>query len=73
MHTIREISKKMLAEKINDLSAISADDMHTKKDIMSLLVRARQADLAKDGFGMTDEAMVDQVVSCSSSLAISCC
>ncbi len=63
MHTIRRISAQMLAEKIRETSGITIDDMHTKKDIMSLLVRARQADLTKDGaYSMTDEAMVDQVV-----------
>ncbi|KAF8916319.1 cytochrome P450 [Mucidula mucida] len=63
MHTIRRISAQMLAEKIRETSGITIDDMHTKKDIMSLLVRARQADLTKDGaYSMTDEAMVDQVL-----------
>ncbi|KAF9047074.1 cytochrome P450 [Hymenopellis radicata] len=63
MHTIRRISAQMLAEKIRETSGITVDDMQTKKDIMSLLVRARQADLTKDGaYAMTDEAMVDQVL-----------
>lgn len=54
----------MLAEKISETSGISAEDMHMKKDIMSLLVRARQNDLSKNTseYTMTDEAMMDQVV-----------
>lgn len=51
-------------------SGITADDTHTKKDIMSILVRARQADLHKDrtAYAMSDTAMIDQVVS-----GLSCC
>nr|GAT53818.1 predicted protein [Mycena chlorophos] len=64
MHRIRKISADMLREKTADLS-VSPDDMSTKKDIMSLLVRSRKAELEagaslKDT--MSDKAMVDQVL-----------
>ena len=65
IRTVRQISQQMLDEKIQETSGISADDMHTKKkDIMSLLVRARQTDVIKNSreYTMTDEAMVAQVV-----------
>ena len=53
----------MLVEKMQD-SVVSASDMDAKRDIMSLLVRARKADLAQDKsmYAMSDKAMMDQVV-----------
>ncbi|SJL03999.1 related to Cytochrome P450 [Armillaria ostoyae] len=66
MHRIRDISKRILDQKMKETSesGITADDTHTKKDIMSILVRARQADLHKDrtAYAMSDTAMVDQVL-----------
>ncbi|KAJ7073281.1 cytochrome P450 [Mycena belliarum] len=63
MYCIRAISATMLRIKISDLS-VAPDDTTTKKDIMSLLVRARKADLDADPRtdAMTDTAMVDQVL-----------
>ncbi|KAF7325693.1 hypothetical protein MKEN_00419400 [Mycena kentingensis (nom. inval.)] len=64
MHRIREISTQMLREKTADLS-ISPDDRSTKKDIMSLLVRSRKAELDANSDAaevMSDSAMVDQVL-----------
>ncbi|KAJ7468513.1 cytochrome P450 [Mycena latifolia] len=63
MYRIRSISAAMLRAKISDLS-VAPDDTTTKKDIMSLLVRARKADLDADprADAMTDTAMVDQVL-----------
>ncbi|KAJ6554010.1 cytochrome P450 [Mycena vulgaris] len=63
MYRIRAISAAMLRNKTSDLS-VAPDDTTTKKDIMSLLVRARKADLATDprADAMTDTAMVDQVL-----------
>ena len=63
MYTIRKISTEMLREKINDSIAVS--DADAKQDIMSILVRARKADREKDktAYTMSDEAMLDQVVS----------
>ncbi len=65
MHRIRKISRQILSEKIKDLeeSGVSADDMHAKRDIMSLLMRARANDTEQRGYAMSDNIMVDQVVS----------
>lgn len=60
MNTIRKISANMLQEKLADLS-ITADDTTSKRDIMSLLVRARVADKS-GGYYMSDSTMMDQVV-----------
>ncbi|PBK99680.1 cytochrome P450 [Armillaria gallica] len=66
MHRIRDISKRILDQKMKETSesGITADDTHTKKDIMSILVRARRADLHKDrtAYAMSDTAMIDQVL-----------
>uniref|UniRef100_A0A8H8CGE5 Cytochrome P450 n=1 Tax=Psilocybe cubensis TaxID=181762 RepID=A0A8H8CGE5_PSICU len=61
MHRIRAVSAQMLAEKMSD-SAVSLSDSETKRDIMSLLVRARQADSKAGGYAMSDQAMMDQVL-----------
>ncbi|KAF8875065.1 cytochrome P450 [Infundibulicybe gibba] len=63
MYRIRRISTRMLQDKMQD-SAVTLSDTDAKRDIMSLLVRARMADLAKDktAYAMSDEAMVDQVL-----------
>lgn len=60
MYRIKQVSSKMLEEKVAD-AAISASDTVAKRDIMSLLVRARIADKG-DGYQMSDRAMMDQVV-----------
>ncbi|PFH48129.1 hypothetical protein AMATHDRAFT_66232 [Amanita thiersii Skay4041] len=62
MHTIKAVSVRLLSEKMNDSIALS--DIEAKRDIMSLLVRARKADLEKDStaYAMSDKAMVDQVL-----------
>lgn len=60
MHRIKTISAQMLADKMAD-SAVTADDTMAKRDIMSLLVRARKADRG-DGYQMTDQDMMDQVL-----------
>ncbi|KAJ7145929.1 cytochrome P450 [Mycena epipterygia] len=63
LYRIRTISAAMLRAKTADLS-VAPDDTTTKKDIMSLLVRGRKADLDADprADAMTDTAMVDQVL-----------
>ncbi|KAJ7141836.1 cytochrome P450 [Mycena crocata] len=63
MHRIRRLSRQMLKEKVGDLS-VAPEDMSTKRDIMSLLVRARKAELERDpaAEAMSDTAMVDQVL-----------
>ncbi|ESK89408.1 cytochrome p450 [Moniliophthora roreri MCA 2997] len=65
MHTIKRISREMLNEKMRESleSGISAGDseLHGKKDIMSILVRARTSE--SDGsYKMSDKAMMDQVL-----------
>jgi hypothetical protein len=60
MHRIKKVSAQMLEEKIAD-ATVTVSDTATKRDIMSILVRARIAD--KDGgYRMSDRAMMDQVV-----------
>lgn len=63
MHRIKQISFQMLQEKMQD-SVIAASDTDAKRDIMSLLVRARKSDKEKDGnrYAMSDAAMMDQTV-----------
>jgi hypothetical protein len=63
MYHIRRVSATMLREKMRD-STVTLSDSETKRDIMSLLVRARKADVDSkaDGYAMSDEAMMDQVV-----------
>ncbi|KAJ6570721.1 cytochrome P450 [Mycena sp. CBHHK59/15] len=55
MYRIRTISQQMLRDK-----SVAPQDTATKKDIMSLLVRANAA--GEGAGGMSDEAMVDQVL-----------
>ena len=64
MHRIKSVSAAILREKMQD-TAVPVSDMNAKRDIMSLLVRARKADLDKDRgvYAMSDQAMMDQVVS----------
>ena len=62
MFTIMHISENLLQEKINESMTLSESE--AKRDIMSILVRSRQADLQKGSnvYSMSDAAMVDQVV-----------
>ncbi|KAF8978971.1 cytochrome P450 [Cyathus striatus] len=63
MHAIRIISSNMLKEKMNDAELMLAD-IDAKRDIMSILVRARKAEMdgGKGGYAMSDRAMMDQVL-----------
>lgn len=61
MYQVKKISAKMLKDKMAD-SAVTADDTAAKRDIMSLLVRARSAEKGT-GYHMSDATMMDQVVS----------
>ncbi|KAG6857714.1 hypothetical protein H0H87_004130 [Tephrocybe sp. NHM501043] len=65
MYRIKRVSSSMLRQKMED-SAVTVSDTDAKRDIMSLLVRARKADLDKDNtvYAMSDQAMMDQVVKC---------
>jgi hypothetical protein len=71
MHTIKHISALILEEKMQD-TAVAMSDTEAKRDIMSLLVRARKADLEKDNtvYAMSDKAMMDQVVRSISMLTL---
>ncbi|KAM6491116.1 Cytochrome P450 [Amanita muscaria] len=62
MYKISKISERLLQEKIDDSMSIS--DSEGKRDIMSILVRARKAELEKDpsAYSLSDAAMVDQVL-----------
>lgn len=64
MYRIRKLSARMLEEKMRDSNMV-LNDSDAKRDIMSILVRARKAELdgGKGGYAMSDRAMMDQVVS----------
>ncbi|KAG6879651.1 hypothetical protein C0992_000093 [Termitomyces sp. T32_za158] len=63
MYRIKRVSAKILRQKMEE-SAVLSSDTEAKRDIMSLLVRARKADLDKDKtvYAMSDRAMMDQVL-----------
>ncbi|CAA7259771.1 unnamed protein product [Cyclocybe aegerita] len=63
MYRIRKISVRMLDEKMRD-SDLVLNDSDAKRDIMSILVRARKAELdgGKGEYAMSDRAMMDQVL-----------
>ncbi|KZV63093.1 cytochrome P450 [Peniophora sp. CONT] len=60
-HEMRELSRGILREKLMESEGEIKGDRESKKDIMSLLVRARQGS-ASDGYQLSDEALVDQVL-----------
>lgn len=66
VYRIRKISAQILNEKISESELVSLEDTAAKKDIMSLLVRAREVENAADekgaGYTLSDEALVDQVL-----------
>ncbi|KAH9482683.1 Cytochrome P450 monooxygenase 205 [Psilocybe cubensis] len=63
MHRIRKLSAQMLQEKMKD-SILIDTDISAKRDIMSILVRARKVEMdgGKGDFAMSDRAMMDQVL-----------
>lgn len=61
MHRIKRVSAGILQEKMNEMNAAPGDH-ETKKDIMSILVRARMMDNGKSGYTMSDSDMMDQVL-----------
>ena len=72
MHRIKSISRNILNEKLIN-AGVPAGDRQTKKDIMSLLVKARQVEMEKPSLGtgmeeeeesytMSDEMIMNQVV-----------
>ncbi|KIJ32712.1 hypothetical protein M422DRAFT_35753 [Sphaerobolus stellatus SS14] len=58
VHRIMDVSQQMLDEKLREADV---KDSETKKDIMSLLVRARMND-TEDGYKMTDKDLMEQVL-----------
>ncbi|KAF5344892.1 hypothetical protein D9758_011593 [Tetrapyrgos nigripes] len=44
MHRIKDVSTRILAQKLQEAGGLDSADTSTKKDIMSLLVRARKAE-----------------------------
>jgi len=65
MWEIRKLSKKMLEDKFKE-TAVHRSDTDAKRDIMSILVRAKKAeqeDRVEEQYTMNDQAMMDQVVS----------
>jgi hypothetical protein len=62
MHDIRKLSKQMLEQKLQETMHVS--DIDAKRDIMSILVRARKAEQEGNSqhYAMNDQAMMDQVV-----------
>ncbi|KAJ7779217.1 cytochrome P450 [Mycena metata] len=61
LYRIRAISRELLRAKTADLS-VSPDDMTTKKDIMSLLVKAKKTAMDAGEDSMSDQAMLDQML-----------
>ncbi|KAI5891748.1 cytochrome P450 [Schizophyllum commune H4-8] len=65
-YKIRRIAEEILQERMREAAAVVASDSEkaARRDLMSILVRARQADLEKDDtlYAMSDQAMVDQVL-----------
>ncbi|CAA7269376.1 unnamed protein product [Cyclocybe aegerita] len=63
MSRIRAVSASILASKTREAAASLPNDADAKRDIMSLLVRARAGvDEGKEGFTLSDGAMMDQVL-----------
>ncbi|KAF8906184.1 cytochrome P450 [Mucidula mucida] len=62
MRRIKAVSAKLLVQKISDASTVS--DIESKKDIMSILLRARMSGGEKDndGYMLSDQAMMSQVL-----------
>ncbi|KAF8330529.1 cytochrome P450 [Amanita rubescens] len=62
IYTMRKASTEMLREKMDD--SITASDTEAKRDIMSILIRARKAELEEDkmAYTMSDKAVLDQVL-----------
>lgn len=74
MHRIKEISRGLLDEKLKE-SSVPLEDMESKRDIMSIIVRSHKAQIEAEEaanaksqtpnaniYKMTDEMMMDQVL-----------
>ncbi|KAI0029997.1 cytochrome P450 [Vararia minispora EC-137] len=56
---IRKISRELLRERVAE-SGVDVEDTSSKRDILSLLVRARKGE--NDGYTLSDDDLVDQVL-----------
>lgn len=71
LYEIRRISKKLLDEKLREADFASNED--GKRDVMSVLTRARKAEeqnISPGCYGMNEQVMIDQVVSVYQALQI---
>ncbi|KZT23875.1 cytochrome P450 [Neolentinus lepideus HHB14362 ss-1] len=62
---IRSICAQLLARKVQETAGVGAADTASKKDIMSLLLRARASDdnvKDADGYHMADQALIEQML-----------
>ncbi|KAH8827394.1 cytochrome P450 [Flagelloscypha sp. PMI_526] len=65
MHRIRAVSRQILKEKLAEASQFGLSEVQEKRDIMSILIREREAEKAQLGGGnitMNNQAMMDQVL-----------
>jgi len=62
MHRIKAVSRAILDERMREAQVVGLTDVEAKRDIMSLLVRARMSDKDETAFKMNDDQMMDQVL-----------
>jgi len=62
MHTIKRVSRDVLDERMREALVVGVTDVEAKRDIMSLLVRARMSDKDETAYKMNDDQMMDQVL-----------
>ncbi|KAI0059656.1 cytochrome P450 [Artomyces pyxidatus] len=62
LYRLRRVAKQLLAEKMAEADADTDDKGPMKKDIMSLLVRASRRDKTESGYRLSDDALIDQVL-----------
>lgn len=74
MHRIERVSAQILADAKTHATAVASSDstLKGKKDIMSLLVRARMNETDGSGYKMSDFMMMQQVVSACSRPSARC-
>lgn len=65
MATIRRVASGIVQERINEARAVMESDsvLPGKKDVISLLIQARMKDENDAGFKLSDEQLMEQVVS----------
>ncbi|KAH7099367.1 cytochrome P450 [Auriculariales sp. MPI-PUGE-AT-0066] len=62
MHCIKRVSRDILRERMEEAMIVGRDDVETKRDIMSILVRARLTTKEEGAYRMDDEQMMNQVL-----------